>query len=104
MTTIIHNIQLLEQQAESARQSYEKHLMEYQQLVQRTADAVLQSTQSWDLSQHANACPDVPVARRLEAEHDALRDQYLEALQKVRNAANQKLSSPSIYNNGHHNN
>ena len=104
MTTIIHNIQLLEQQAESARQSYEKHLMEYQLLAQRTADAVLQSIQSWDLSQHANACPDVPVAQRLEAEHDALRDQYLEALQKFRNAENQKPFAQSIHNNGHHNN
>ena len=104
MSTIIHNTKLLEQQAETARQNYEQHLLEYQRLVEQTADVVLQSTQSWDLSRHANACPDVSVAQRLEAEHDSLRDQYLATLHKFRNAEKQQPHSPSIQTNGHQNN
>ena len=101
MTTTIHNVQLLQQQAEAAQQCYEKHLLEYQELVEQTADAVLTASQSWDLSTHEHACPDVSTAQRLEAEHDAIRDRYLDAVRKARNAEKQQAFLPDVHTNPH---
>ena len=72
--------------AEQARLRYEHHLEQYQTLVDAAVEQLRECANTWTLSQHRLACPDPALAEQLENEHNYMRDRFLEALAKLRDA------------------